>query len=543
MGGLGNRGAPKRPLLPPLGLTPPDVPPCTSTLEPFRTAACSKPTCASWAPARPASAWRWNGSARGTRSCCSKAAVSTTRRRCRTSTAVRASVCRTIRSRPRACITSAAPPDIGRGSAPPWIRSTLRSGHGFLTADGRFVGKSWTRSMRARSLSSSWDRTSTGRAIGNGAIPPWFPLPLDPRVMWTKMWQFSPPTRFGARYRAAVIGAPNVHLYTHANVCELEANESLRSIEGLRVRTLDGKELRARARYYVLACCSIQNARLLLASNRRTPTGLGNAYDLVGRFFMEHIEIPSGRLALAPSHAANTKMYALEFGRTKARGELALSAAVQREQRILNATVSLEPGGPDEVAQSTFEWGTPDRLAAMRERDPHRNAGPPPAGLAEQPPPASAPLFFHLMTRQEQAPNPASRVLLSRERDALDMPRAKLVWRLTALARRSFRAFYEVMGRELGRSGAGRVQLLDWVTRDEDTWPGTLSGGWHHMGTTRMHENPRLGVVDANCRVHGLGNLYVAGASVYPTGGAANPTLTLVALSLRLSDHLKRTLA
>ena len=99
------------------------------------------------------------------------------------------------------------------------------------------------------------------------------------------------------------------------------------------------------------------------------------------------------------------------------------------------------------------------------------------------------------------------------------------------------------MGRELGRTGAGRVQLLDWVTRGEDTWPATLSGGWHHMGTTRMHENPRLGVVDANCRVHGLGNLYVAGASVYPTGGAANPTLTLVAVSLRLSDHLKRTLA
>ncbi len=306
----------------------------------------------------------------------------------------------------------------------------------------------------------------------------------------------------------------------------------------LRVRTLDGKEHRARARYYVLACCSIQNARLLLASNRRTPTGLGNAYDLVGRFFMEHIEMPTGHLALAPSRAANTKMYALEFGRTKARGELALSAAVQREQRILNATVSLEPGGPDEVAQSTFQWGTPDRLSALRERDAHANAGPP-----AEPPPARAPLFFHLTTRQEQAPNPASRVLLSTERDALDMPRARLDWRLTALDRRSFHAFYEVMGRELGRSGTGRVKMLDWVTRDEDTWPSTLSGGWHHMGTTRMHENPRLGVVDATCRVHGLGNLYVAGASVYPTGGAANPTLTIVAVSLRLSDHLKRTLA
>src|SRR5712691_4259426 len=244
-------------------------------------------------------------------------------------------------------------------------------------------------SPRARTVRVRGGRLATARSHP-GPATPGSARDVDENV------QFSPPARFGARYRAAVIGAPNVHLYTHANVCELEANESLRSIEGLRVRTLDGKEHRARARYYVLACCSIQNARLLLASNRRTPTGLGNAYDLVGRFYMEHIEIPSGHLALAPSHAANTKMYALEFGRTKARGELALSAAVQREQRILNATVSLEPGGPDEVAQSTFQWGTPDRLAALRERDAHGNAGPP-----AEPPPAKAPLFFHLMTRQE----------------------------------------------------------------------------------------------------------------------------------------------
>jgi choline dehydrogenase-like flavoprotein len=372
--------------------------------------------------------------------------------------------------------------------------------------------------------------------------PALVPLPLDPRVMWTKMWQFSPPTRFGARYRDAVIGARNVHLYTHANVCELEANESLGAVDGLRVRTLDGKQHRARARYYVLACCSIQNARLLLASNRRTPAGLGNAHDLVGRFFMEHIEIPGGHLALALSGPVNTKMYAFEFGQTKARGELALSAAVQRERRILNGTVSLEPGAPGEVAKSTFQWGTPERLAALRKWQANGKVGPPPDGLPE-PAPAGVPRFFHLVTRQEQAPNPDSRVMLSTERDALDRPRAKLAWRLTELDRRSFRVFYEVMGRELGRSGVGRVQLLDWVPRDDGTWPATLSGGWHHMGTTRMHDNPRLGVVDATCRVHGLDNLYVAGASVYPTGGAANPTLTLVALSLRLSDHLKRTLA
>jgi choline dehydrogenase-like flavoprotein len=370
--------------------------------------------------------------------------------------------------------------------------------------------------------------------------PALVPLALDPRVMWTKMWQFSPPTRFGSKYRDAVFGARNVHLYTHANVCEIEANEPLTAVDGLRVRSFDGKEHRVRARYYVLACCSIQNARLLLASNTRATTGLGNAHDLVGRFFMEHIEMPGGHLVLADSHAANMKMYEMKFGETKARGEIALTAIVQREQRILNGTISLEPGALDDVAKSTFEWATPELLAAFREWEARGRVGPPPAGLPQSPPPGR---FFHVITRQEQAPNPDSRVTLSTQRDALGMPRAQLDWRMTELERRSFRVLYEVLGRELGRSGVGRVQLLDWVRRDDGTWPSNLSGGWHHMGTTRMHDNPRYGVVDANCQVHGIGNLYVAGASVYPTGGAANPTLTLVALSLRLSDHLKRRLA
>jgi choline dehydrogenase-like flavoprotein len=105
------------------------------------------------------------------------------------------------------------------------------------------------------------------------------------------------------------------------------------------------------------------------------------------------------------------------------------------------------------------------------------------------------------------------------------------------------RTFYEVLGREAGKQGVGRVQILDWLRDDDVTWPGFLSGGWHHMGTTRMHQDPTQGVVDANCRVHGLGNLYVAGASVYPTSGSANPTLTLVALTLRLADHLKAAAA
>jgi choline dehydrogenase-like flavoprotein len=359
------------------------------------------------------------------------------------------------------------------------------------------------------------------------------PFPIDANVAWTKMWQFSPPARFGTLYRDRIVEARDVHLYTHANVVEIEANESSTAVNGLRLRTLDGKEHRVRAARYVLACSTIQNARLLLASNRQAAAGLGNGNDLVGRFFMEHLEMPTGNLVTLGRTPPSTRIYDFVFGRTKARGELALTAATQREQRILNSTVSLEPAPLTEEGKSTFEWATPDVVDHMRT---DRVV---PDDVATS---TRVPRTFHLLTRQEQAPNPASRVTLSRQRDALGMPRARLDWRLTELDRRSFRGFYEALGRELGRAGIARLQMREWVLQRADApWPPSLGGGWHHMGTTRMHPDPRQGVVDAHCRVHGVGNLYIAGAAVYPTAGCANPTLTLIALTIRLADHLKTT--
>ena len=141
----------------------------------------------------------------------------------------------------------------------------------------------------------------------------------------------------------------------------------------------------------------------------------------------------------------------------------------------------------------------------------------------------------------EQSPNPSSRVTLDTEKDALGVPRAALHWQLTDLEKSSIRKLYDVLGQQLGLAGLGRVRVNDWLKDDRDnTWPPSTGGGWHHMGTTRMHEDPRQGVVDADCKVHGIDNLFVAGSSCFTTAGAVNPTLTLVALCLRLSDHLKK---
>jgi choline dehydrogenase-like flavoprotein len=140
----------------------------------------------------------------------------------------------------------------------------------------------------------------------------------------------------------------------------------------------------------------------------------------------------------------------------------------------------------------------------------------------------------------DPAPNPDSRVTLGTDLDRLGQRRVQLDWRLSPIDKRSVRRTVELLAAELGQAGLGRVQVM--VDESPRSWPTDLVGAWHHIGTTRMSHNPRLGVVDANCRVHGVSNLFVAGSSVFPTAGSGTPTLLIVALALRLAEHLKAQL-
>jgi choline dehydrogenase-like flavoprotein len=178
-------------------------------------------------------------------------------------------------------------------------------------------------------------------------------LPLDGRTFYPKMWQFSPPTRMGDVYRDPILKAANVRLYTYARVVEIVPNETVTAIEGLRAKTIDGKEHRVRARHYVLACGATHNARLLLASNRRAQQGVGNDHDLVGRFFMEHFEVIAGQVAFEETPAL--KLYTFPpAGRTRARAEMAVMGEAQREHRILNGTASFQAGPITGKEQSRF---------------------------------------------------------------------------------------------------------------------------------------------------------------------------------------------
>ncbi len=228
----------------------------------------------------------------------------------------------------------------------------------------------------------------------------------------------------------------------------------------------------------------------------------------------------------------------MEYGVTKARAELAISEKMQTEHRIHNGTCSLSPLELAANEPSFIEvW--PDEKDAMDKSIQKLSKDVKPAKL-------NIPKGFkayQLFTRMEQAPNPNSRITLDTEKDSLGMPRAMLHWELTALEKNSLRTINKIIGQEVGRVSMGRVKMDDYLQDEKDeSWPSFTGGDWHHMGTTRMSEDPKQGVVDVNCKVHGISNLYTAGSSCYVTAGAVNPTLTLIALTIRLSDHLKQKL-
>jgi len=359
-------------------------------------------------------------------------------------------------------------------------------------------------------------------------------LPIDGDVVWNKIWHFSPPTRFGKKYRDTIVNAKNIHLYTYANVTDLVAHENGNAVKEVTAKNYAGKSLTVRARLFILACCSIQNARILLASNKQMPAGLGNNNDLVGRFFMEHLEIKSGELRL--ERPLPMKLYGLDYGVTKTRAELAISEKQQTEHKILNGTMSL----------TTMPIAKKIRpiIDVWNDKDPRKNAD----NLLNNFSGADKNYdsskddqrSYELFTRIEQAPNPNSRITLDSELDALGMPKAILHWELTPLEKRSIRKIHELFGQQIGKSGVGRVKMMDYLNDEKDfSWPEFTGGGWHHMGTTRMSNDPKQGVVNANCQVHGINNLFIAGASCYVTAAAPNPTLTVVALTLRLSRLVK----
>ncbi|MFH4965889.1 GMC family oxidoreductase [Gaetbulibacter sp. M235] len=370
----------------------------------------------------------------------------------------------------------------------------------------------------------------------NKNLPNLIPFPLNKKVIWNKMWQYSK-ARFGRLYKETIIEAKKIHLYTYANAVDVKTESNLSVVNEVIVKNHFGKIHTVKAKHFIMACGTIQNARMLLSSNSQTPKGLGNENDLVGRYFQEHLEVASAELWLEKPF--KTDLYSWEYGVTKASAELAFTEEVQFKEEILNGTISLQPLSVAKYLKPklhTWKDGDPRNSLEVMMND-LNNAEE--KALKEK---GNITYSYQLNTRIEQAPNPNSRVTIVKERDELGVPRASLNWELTSLEKYSIRRMYQILGQQMGVFNIGRIKLNEFL-RDETNnslLDDTVNGGWHHMGTTRMSIDPKKGVVDVNCKVHGITNLFIAGAACFPTSGAPNPTLTLVALSLRLSDYIKK---
>ncbi len=383
-------------------------------------------------------------------------------------------------------------------------------------------------------------------------------LPLTGDDVVTAIHQRSPPTRFGRVYRQDIEGAVNIQTFLFANVIDIGTTENAKTATHVTVATLARNSFRVVSRVFVIATGALENARLLLASNQVQNTGLGNQDDLVGRFFMEHLNAEASLFLLSNQNVPMefywpTATPAAPASNGQVVAFLHLSPATQRKERLLNARALFRPGRPWPGVLATSEGlrglTTNQRRANLSAAERFMKHLHDVVVDIDNVAVASYlrlfryPRLFNVNYQIEQVPNRDSRVTLAPERDPLGMPRIQLDWRFTDLERQTLRRFSQILAQEVGKAGIGRIRMMPDDPRTG--WPSVerpLQGTWHQMGTTRMHDDPRKGVVDRDCRLHSTSNVFVAGSSVFTTCGCSNPTLTIVALTLRLADHLKQRL-
>lgn len=353
----------------------------------------------------------------------------------------------------------------------------------------------------------------------------------------------------GSRFRAEIAADKNVTVVLNAHAAEIETDDAARAAVTIRALRKNGQAFRVRAGVFVIAAGGIENSRLLLASNRARPAGLGNDHDQVGRYFMNHPSFPAAWFHVPPDAGALRARWTRYVGFGQ---RLQLTPKTMEAEQTAKFTARLYPV----AAPGTGPFDRSDGLknlsallglnpAAALGRDHLRRVGRvlgDIGGIARDlrrrfTEPFTSCDTVCVIAETEQVPNPDSRVRLSGARDALSQPVAQFDWRLNGLDKHTVRRGVEILGEELARAGLGPLYTPEWISRsDFDYYPG---GDWgHHAGTTRMSAEPSGGVVDHDCRVHGMENLYVVGSSVFSTEGAAPPTLTVLALALRLATKI-----
>jgi choline dehydrogenase-like flavoprotein len=384
--------------------------------------------------------------------------------------------------------------------------------------------------------------------------------------------RFSCPTNFAARYEQRLRAAPNVRVLLHSNLVGVVFHPDGEAVESVVLSSLAGKKFTARAAHFILSVGGLEVPRVLLSNRDKWANGIGNEHDVVGRYYMCHIAGTIGTLKQSGPGDRVSHGYDVSDEGIYCRRRLALTPATQRRLRIGNfvgrlhhpritdprhrtavlsalqlakGLISYEYGkrlhGEERVTLGTWMshvrnvLGGPHELLAFGHhmvRDRVLASRKFPSIIVK-----SSAGHYSLDFHAEQEPIPSSRVSLGTDRDALGVPRVLVDWHYSAGDVATAREAIKLFAHDIAGSGIGTFEYDPASIELEMTRYGAYGG--HHLGTARMGRDPRNSVVDADCRIHGLRNLYVAGGAVFPTSSQANPTLTIVALAMRLATHLR----
>jgi choline dehydrogenase-like flavoprotein len=378
------------------------------------------------------------------------------------------------------------------------------------------------------------------------------PPSFDAEEVWYHFSKWSPKPNLRGHYLPSIRRSKQCTLLLHANVKDIVLEPGCEQVRQIDVQSLEGHKASVKAKAFVLCAGGIETARLLLANRKQRPNGIGNEHDLVGRFFQDH---PSAMVGwLNSPDPARAQRFLNVFHRRGLKYSVRCTATPQWQQRHRALNVSM---GTTFVEHDDATLGNLKEIyGAIRERRFDGVAGK--LWRASRHPVAAISPAYQYMVRgksyapgarmrigltSEQQPNPESRILLSDKLDALGVPRANVRWKLTDLTLHTIRKYAETLREQFRRAAIGEIELDPWVFEDSERWTEQITDQYHHIGTARMHSSPRSGVVDRNCQVHGIANLYVGSSAVFPTSGHSNPTLTIIALCIRMADRLKQELA
>lgn len=385
----------------------------------------------------------------------------------------------------------------------------------------------WCRTLDAIDFETKPYMKALGWPIGKSDLDPYYeeaagileigPIPANRPIEGSGLAEiyfvYSPPVRFGEKYSDAFAAHDNIDLVLHANLSTFITDGQ--SVSGLTATDYEGIEKTFTASAYVLAMGGIENTRFLQWGNALTNGALIKTTATLGAYWFEHPNFSIGEYLL--HDRSNFR------GNERGVTYFAPMPETILSEEILDCDLMLRP-----VEYSGLEKIVTD-IACI---------APTYGSWAIEAMGKNLICGGVLRAAWEQEPQVSNRIELSNDKDAFGVPRVVLHWRKSALDLKTVRTSAKIFGRYLADANLGRVRLEPWVLGEADYPVDDELAGYHHMGGTRMAASSSDGIVDANCKVFGQDNLYIAGSSVFASGGYANPTLTIVQLAVRLAEHL-----